>query len=198
VFVLAVDCTLTSTLVNPHDQKVRDRGLFLRGNLPAIIVNDIAGEVESIGANVQDFSIGDRVFGQSRLSIDTGGLQQYALLDAIFTARIPHNISDDEASTLPINGISIFVAMFHSTGLGIPPPIPSNEEAKTFDYGAQTLVIIGGGSNTGKLGIQFAHLAGIGNIIVVAGLGNTDELKSYGATTVIDRHVSNKEIKSQI
>jgi NADPH2:quinone reductase len=171
---------------------------LLGGKVPAIIVNDIAGTVSSIGANVTGFSIGDHVFGQSRLSMDTGGLQQYALLDAIVTAHVPHNISDDQATTLPVNGIAAFVAMFHSTGLGIPPPFPNNEEAKTFDYASQAVVIIGGGSNIGKLEVQFASLVGIGKIIAVAGISNAGELEWYGATDVIDRHASNEEIKSQI
>jgi NADPH:quinone reductase len=185
-------------LVNPHDQKVRDAGLFIGTTVPAIIANDIAGTVSSLGPNVTGFSIGDHVFGQSKLSIDTGGLQQYALLDADVTAHVPQNISDDQAATLPVNGIAPFIAFFDSSGLGIPPPFADNIDAKAFDYAAQTLVIIGGGANTGKLGIQLASLAGIGKIVVVASASNAAELKSYGATHVIDRHASNEEIKSHI
>jgi NADPH:quinone reductase len=184
--------------VNPHDQKVRDYGLFIGTNVPAMIVNDIAGTVASIGPNVSGFKIGDHVFAQSRLSHDTSGLQQYALLDADVTAHVPSAFSDDQAATLPVNGIAPFVAIFHSTGLGIPPPFSSNEEAMTFDYAAQSLVIIGGGSNCGKLGVQFASLAGIGKIIVVAAASNASELRSYGATDIIDRHASNEEIKSRV
>lgn len=189
---------MPTLLVNPHDQKVRDVGLFIGSNVPAIIANDIAGTVSSLGLNVTGFSIGDHVFGQSELSIDTGGLQQYCLLDADVTAHVPPDISDDQAATLPVNGIAPFVALFDSSGLGIPPPFTNNIDAKAFDYAAQALVIIGGGANTGKLGIQLASLAGIGKIVAVASASNAAELKSYGATHIIDRHASNEEIKSHI
>jgi NADPH2:quinone reductase len=155
---------------------VRDLGIF-GVKAPVMLVNDIAGTVHSLGTDATGFGIDDHVFGQAKLSLDTGGLQQYALLDANVTARVPSSISDDEAATLPVNGIAPFVALFHSTGLDIPPPFSDNEKAKTFDYAAQSVVIIGGGSNCGKLGVQLASLAGIGKIIAVAGASQTPLLK---------------------
>ena len=161
-------------------------------------MNDVAGTVHSIGSGVTGFRLGEHVFGQAKVSLDSGGLQQYVLLDASVTGHVPPSISDDEAATMPICAFSSFVALFHSTGLDIPPPFAANEKATTFNYAAQSVVIIGGGSNCGKFGVQFASLAGIGKIIVVAGASNSALLKSYGATHIIDRHASNEEIKSQI
>lgn len=188
---------ISSAGLNPHDQKIRDFNLFELGT-PSILAIDIVGTVAAVGSGVQRFKIGDRVFSQSKANIDNAGLQQYALLDYRVTGHVPDNISDDEAATLPDNAMAPFVAFFHSSGFGLPPPFPDDEDAKKFDYGAQSIVIIGGGSNTGKFGVQFAALAGIGNIIVVASLSNSEELKSYGATHIIDRHLPNEEIKARI
>lgn len=162
-----------------------------------ILSSEIVGEITALGIEVKGFKVGDKIFGQAVISADTGGLQEYALLDSRVVAHVPSGISDDQAATLPVNAIAPFVALFHSSGLGMPPPFPT-AEAKAFDYAAQSIVIIGGGSNCGKLGVQFASLVGIGKIIVVAGIANAAELKSYGATHVIDRHASDEEIKSQV
>jgi NADPH:quinone reductase-like Zn-dependent oxidoreductase len=50
----------------------------------AIISNDIAGVVWKVGSQVTPFEIGDQVFSQSRVGFDSGGLQQFVLLEAGF------------------------------------------------------------------------------------------------------------------
>lgn len=50
----------------------------------------------------------------------------------------------------------------------------------------------------GKMAIQYAKLAGIGQVIAIASAGRTEELKKLGATHVIDRHASAEEIRSQV
>lgn len=171
-------------------------GIFVK-KLPEILSLEVVGTVSALGAEVKGFKLGDKVFGQTMMSPDTAGLQEYALLDSRVTGRVPTNISDDEAVTLPVCCIAAFVALFHSSGHGIPPPFDTNE-AKNFDYTSQSIVIIGGGSNCGKMGMQFASLAGIGKVIAVAGLSNTEKLNSYGATHAVDRHASKEDIKAQI
>jgi len=154
--------------------------------------------VEELGPEAKGFEVGDRIFGQSDIfdHLDTSGLQQYALLEADVSAKIPGNISDDEAATFPVNVITALVTLFDKDGFGFP--IPSGWITGGQELSNTQLVIIGGGSNTGKFTIQLAALAGIGDIIVVAGKSNEKELRSYGATHVIDRHLSNEEIKNQV
>jgi NADPH2:quinone reductase len=72
-------------------------------------------------------------------------------------------------------------------------PFPGTSESKSFDYPSQKLVVIGGGSNTGKIAIQLAKLAGIGTIITTASISGAEELKSYGATHVIARQAPDIE-----
>jgi NADPH2:quinone reductase len=191
------------TIVNPHDQKVRDIGLFLDGKLPAIIADDIAGTVEKVGPDAKGFKIGDRLFGQASVfdHDDAGGLQQYAILEAYASTKTPSIISDDQAATFPANSIAAIVALFHSDGLGIPAPfiqLADGSHGAPLSSEKRQLVIIGGGSNTGKFFIQFAALAGFKDIIVVAGKGNEEELKAYGATHIIDRKASEETIKAHV
>jgi NADPH2:quinone reductase len=127
---------------------------------------------------------------------DTAGLQQYALLSADLSAQVPSNLTDDQAATIPVNALAPFIALFHQTGLNFPPP--GSKEGANFGFAEKTLLIVGGGANCGKFGIQFAKMVGFGKIVVIAGKGGEEELKGYGATHVVDRRLSNEEIKKAV
>jgi NADPH2:quinone reductase len=86
------------------------------------------------------------------------------------------------------------MSLFSAAGFGLP--FPGTPEAVGFDYTSQKVVIIGGGTNTGKLAIQLANLAGIGTIIAIASPFGEPLLKSFGATHVIARQYS--DIESQV
>ncbi|KAK7943542.1 uncharacterized protein PG986_012655 [Apiospora aurea] len=165
--------------LNPHDQKTRDAGLFVAdGSLPQVLANDVVGVVTQLGAGVTDYQVGDRVVSHARMGSWTEprssepGLQEYALANVGAMAKIPPGVSDDEAATLPINA------------------------AAGFDYAGTTLLIIGGGSNNGRFGVQIAKLAGTGRIVVVG--GDEAELASYGATHVLDRHGGSETMLARI
>ncbi|KAK3304956.1 chaperonin 10-like protein [Chaetomium strumarium] len=182
--------------LNPHDQKIRDHGLIITpDHLPYITGNDIAGVVEKVGSEVTNFKPGDRVFAQadSFSGPDGGGVQQYAISPADLVAPIPSSLSFDEAATLPTVAMASFVALFHPSGLGLPAPYSSERES--FDYQHCSLLVIGGGSNCGKLAIQFARLVGFGTIVALAGKTpeKEAELKELGATYVLDRHAADVE-----
>jgi NADPH2:quinone reductase len=143
------------------------------------------------GEHSTEFVVGDHVFGHTFVkdgdANDFNALQQYTLADARFVAKVADTgLSDDEASTIPVIVLAGFIALFSSSGLGLPPPF--SPEAASFDFAATTLLVVGGGSNTGMATVELARLAGIERIIVVAGIRNQDELKAKGASQVIDRH----------
>ena len=181
---------------NPHDQKSRDWGLFIANSLPAVITNDVAGKVVALGgADVTKLSVGDRIVGHPDLTGRVqSGTQEYAVLDAAFSAKIPEGFTDDDGATLPTNVIAPLVALFHPQCLGIPAPWTS--EATTFDYKNTTVLIVGGGSNCGIFGVQLAAIAGVGRIVTIG--GDEKYLKSLGATHIIDRHGSQEEILKKI
>ena len=89
---------------------------------------------------------------------------------------------------MPTNISAVFVAFFDVLRLPAPwqddEPRPSN------------LLIVGGGSNCGKFAVQLAKLAKIENIIVVG--GDETLLKKFGATLVIDRHLSEDAIVAKV
>ncbi|GKT66462.1 alcohol zinc-binding dehydrogenase [Colletotrichum tofieldiae] len=160
--------------------------------MPYVIASDLVGEVVALGdgEHSSKFTIGEHVFGhtfaEGGFDNNFNGAQQYALVDARFVGRVAGSgLSNDQASTIPVVVLAAFIALFASSGHGFPPPF--SPEADSFQYGNITLLVIGGGSNTGRATIELAKLAGIGRIIAVAGLHNEARLKSVGATHVIDR-----------
>ncbi|KAK8118002.1 uncharacterized protein PG998_006283 [Apiospora kogelbergensis] len=184
--------------LNPHDQKVRDVGLFVQNRLPAVLGNDVVGTVSQLGPGVQGVSVGDRIVTQGFISPNSdcsqSALQQYALADLPTLAKIPDSVSDDEAATLPSNIVAPVIGLFHT--LHIPAPWIDDTRSKTFDYAGCTILIIGGGSNNGRFAVQLAKLAGIGKIVVVG--GSDAELKGFGATHVLDRHGGHDAVLARI
>lgn len=180
--------------INPHDQKARDYGLFIAENLPAILTNDVVGTVTKLGEGVSGVAVGDRVVTQPGFSPGSlqNGLQEYAIADEGAFAKIPEGTSDDEAATLPTNIIAPLVALFSVLKI----PAPWSAEAKGFDYAGTTLLVVGGGSNCGRFGVQLAKLAGIGRIVVVG--GSEAELKGLGATHVLNRHGGHSAVLARI
>ncbi|KAH7371834.1 putative zinc-type alcohol dehydrogenase-like protein [Cadophora sp. MPI-SDFR-AT-0126] len=189
---------LTKVLVaglNPHDQKTRDMGLFVN-KYPYVLGSDLVGEVVAVGKgeHAARFAVGDHVFGHTFVkdgdASDFNPLQQYALADARFVGKVAETgLTDDEASTIPVIVLAGFIALFSKSGHNFPPPF--SREAESFNFADTTLLVVGGGSNTGMATIELARLAGIGKIITVAGPQNEAQLKSRGATHVIDRHSAN-------
>ena len=100
-----VQVRVTIAGLNPHDQKGRDIGLFVKESLPAVLGSDVVGIVTALGEGTRRFKIGNRVFGQASIApgSTSKGLQQYAVLDEDFIASVPNGITEDEAATLPTN-----------------------------------------------------------------------------------------------
>lgn len=183
----------------PHDSYCRDWGLFIDDKLPWVLGTCVAGIVSEVGSEVTCFKPDDLVFGLSDYSTpypDQAGLQQYAILNENAMAKVPTGFTDEQMVTLPVNLTTSWNALFSSAGFGFPSPF--SQEGKTYDYSVQNIVIIGGGSNVGKLAIQLASLAGIDRIVTVAGLHNKATLLKMGATHVLDRHAPEDKVAAQI
>jgi NADPH:quinone reductase-like Zn-dependent oxidoreductase len=183
--------------INPHDGYSKAWGLFVKDSLPTPLAVDIVGDVVKAGPKVTKFHVGDTVFGfGDPWTPDELGTQEYCCLDVDQTAKIPSNVSPDEAATFPLNPMTSFFAMFTGQGLDLPFPWPGKRG--NIDNSGVTIAIIGGGSATGKFALQLAKLAGLGRVITIASKSNEAQLKSLGATHVIDRHQSLDEIDKDV
>ncbi|CAA7269466.1 unnamed protein product [Cyclocybe aegerita] len=182
--------------LNPLDWKIQKYGIYVE-EFPAILGQDIAGEVEEVGEGVTDFKKGDRVFRQALFSSRTNGFQQYTIGPASSTAKIPANISFDEAATLPVVLSAAYVGLYGGPtfGQGKTPPVTQEGQG---EYAGQPIAILGGGTSVGQVAIQLARLSGFSPIIATASLKHAEALKSLGATAVFDRKLSSAELSAEI
>lgn len=144
----------TSIGSNPHDEKIRDEGLFTGNKAPYILANDIAGTSTRVGPAVSRFRPGNRVFGQAGVgSLDRGSLQQYALVDADLAARIPDSLTDDAAATFPTDAMAAFVALSRAPRCRVPLPYAPPAECDAFRAERHAVVVLGVGANCGRMGV---------------------------------------------
>ncbi|KAF8968722.1 chaperonin 10-like protein [Flammula alnicola] len=185
-----------ATSLNHIDWKIQKYGVFVE-NFPAVLGGDLAGDVEELGEGVTDFMKGDRVFVRGQLNNETDSFQQYALALASTVAKIPANISYDQASTFPVALSAAYVGLYNQNphGLGFAPPTSPATQGK---YAGTPIVILGGASSVGQNIIQLAKLSGLSLIITTASLKHTDYLKSLGATAVLDRNLSSSALTTEI
>ncbi|KAH6719663.1 hypothetical protein BKA61DRAFT_667584 [Leptodontidium sp. MPI-SDFR-AT-0119] len=158
---------------HPIDQKRRD-SIDPRQER-SVLGNDIAGRVlqnvdrpRSSNPLLQGAT---RIFGQSRKSFDSGSLQEVALLDLDYAARIPDCITDNEAATLPSLAFAAYYYLFHHTTLAFDPPCACDSH--------QT-------PQTPQTQKMFASMANIQAIIAVGKIQSFEAMKAFGATHLLD------------
>eukprot|EP01032_Pedospumella_encystans_P026123 gene26123-29510_t len=96
--------------INPVDVKLRENSLpewFIP--LPKIIGSDLCGVVIQVGKNVGgDYRVGDRVFAMMpHIWSGWGSAAEYATVHKSIVAKAPSNISDIEAASLPLVGLTV-------------------------------------------------------------------------------------------
>ncbi|KAL5504375.1 hypothetical protein ACEPAH_8449 [Sanghuangporus vaninii] len=177
-----------ATALNPVDYAVRDHNIIVNV-YPAVLGIDSAGTVEEIGEGVKGFAKGDRVFHEGNFKNDYGTFQQYALVPAEIAAKIPSNISFDEAASVSLCLVTAAAGLYGHVYYpeGATKYKPAWEEGGEGLYRGKPILVIGGSTSVGQYVIQLAKLSGFSPIIATASLHNADLLKSIGATHVIDR-----------
>ncbi|CCO33892.1 Protein TOXD OS=Cochliobolus carbonum GN=TOXD PE=3 SV=1 [Rhizoctonia solani AG-1 IB] len=179
---------VTAAAINPVDWKIIDYGIFIE-NFPAILGTDGAGIVEAVGPEVTDFKVGDRVFFQGRYgSDDEATFQEKAIVQTDIISKIPDNITEDQASTIPVASIAALCELFQKTGIEFPTNGPTAND--------KGVLILGGSSSVGQFAIQLARIAGFSPIATTASAKHEDFLKSLGATNIFDRNVDAKTVQS--
>ncbi|GAA1771033.1 NADP-dependent oxidoreductase [Nonomuraea sp. AD125B] len=151
--------------VNPVDWK-RRTGYRPPGapaaDFPAVFGGEVSGVVEQVGDGVEEFAVGDAVFGNPV----SGGYAEYALLPAGLTARKPDGLSFADAATLPIAAATAYDGVHQ---LALPP--------------GATLLITGVGGGVGVAAAQIAQHTGV-RVIGTAGAGKKDFVEALGAVHV--------------
>ncbi|KAF4616910.1 hypothetical protein D9613_008398 [Agrocybe pediades] len=185
-----------SAALTPADWKIPKYQIMVQ-EFPAILGSDIAGEIEAVGEGVNNFKKGDRVFCQAQDWKYGGAFQQYVSAIPDIVSKIPGALSYDDASTLPVAIATSYSGLYADLpqGLGLTPPATEEGYGK---YANTPILVLGGASSVGQAVIQFAKISGFSPIIVTASLRNSDALKEFGATHVLDRTLSPADILAEV
>ncbi len=98
--------------VNPIDTKLRSKGTYYPGRLPAILGCDGAGVVEAAGGAVENYRVGDAVyFCNGGIGGHPGNYAEYAVIDERFAAPKPGTLSFIEAAAVPLVFITAWEAL---------------------------------------------------------------------------------------
>ncbi|CAE6520468.1 unnamed protein product [Rhizoctonia solani] len=179
---------VTAAAINPVDWKILDYGLFIE-KFPAVLGTDGAGIIEAVGPDVTHFKPGDKVFFQGIYArVDETTFQQKTIVETDIISKIPDNIDEDQASTIPVATLAALVGLFQKTGVDIPVNGPT--------VNGRGVLILGGSSSVGQFAIQLARITGFSPIVTTASAQHTDFLKSIGATHIFDRDIDAKTIQS--
>jgi alcohol dehydrogenase len=164
--------------------------------LPHVSGSDVAGTVVEVGEDISKFKVGERVVSHSNLSCRVceactsgrefdcndrtiwgfqtgplwGGFAQYTHLPEVNVAKIPENVSYEDASAISMVGMTAWHMLV------------GRAEIKP----GQTVLIMGGTSGVGMAGIQIAKLY---NCTVIATAGNKEKMDKcleIGADDVVN------------
>lgn len=156
--------------LNPVDFKTRNGliKMIQRYPLPAIMGNELAGVVETVGAGVSKFAPGDRVHARTAKNA-MGGLAQFCAVPERLLAPIPPSIDFVTAAGIPLAALTALQALRDELHLG-----PGSR-----------VFIPGGAGGVGTFAIQIAKWLGA-EVITTASPRGFDLVKRLGADVVID------------
>lgn len=177
--------------INPVDWKIQSSDGFGL-TYPAIIGEDLVGEVIEIGEKLQGegkYDIGSRVVANAwclRGGSEYGAFQMYARVKKETACLIPDDVSFEDAVVLPLSISTAAAGLYQGKTLGLSYPV-LNSRLSPFTSKSKTLLLWGGSSSVGSSVIQLATASGY-HVITTASPSNYDYCKSLGATIVLDYH----------
>jgi NADPH2:quinone reductase len=159
--------------VNPTDTLIRSgaRARQLQDIPPPYVPGmDVAGVLDQIGAGVTTgLRTGERVMAIVVPSGSHGAYSEFVVVPAGSVARAPAGATDAEAATLPMNGLTVRLAL---DVLDLAP--------------GQTLAVSGAAGAVGGYAIQLGKAAGL-HVIADAAPGDEQLVKELGADVVVPR-----------
>ncbi len=143
--------------------RLMGKGLFKPKN--PILGADIAGQVEAVGKNVQQFRPGDQVFGD----IGHGGFAEYVTAPERVLALKPTKLSFEAAAAVPVAALTALQGLRDSGKI----------------LAGQKVLINGAAGGVGTFALQIAK-AFDAEVTAVCSTRNMEQARNLGADHVID------------
>ena len=133
---------------------------------PCVMGYEVAGTIESLGAGVTDFAVGDRVMAGTRF----GGQAELISVPADQVLPLPDRLSFEQGAAFPVNYGTAYAALIIMGSLR---------------EGDRVLIHAAGGG-VGIAATQIARNAGAGKILGTASPSKHDAIREQGVTDPID------------
>ncbi|KAF1953081.1 GroES-like protein [Byssothecium circinans] len=158
-----------SAALNPADHKVPEMGIISKGMIPSPCTPgmDFCGKVAATGSKVDNYKVGEMVFGSRVGKIDHGSLGQFIAADKEMLAAMPEGLEVDDMAGVGVAGLTAYQS--------IHPNVKEGDK----------VFINGGSGGTGTYGIQIAKALGC-HVTTSCSSANIPLCKSLGADEVLD------------
>ncbi|KAB5547270.1 chaperonin 10-like protein [Coniochaeta sp. 2T2.1] len=172
--------------INPIDAKIH-QGVPYPVTFPAILGEDVAGEVVAVGPGVTRFKMGDRVAGAAAGFFTKrpkeSAFQTYTVLEANVACRLPDALSYEQAVVFPLGISTAAAALFGADLLNLRlPTYPAREPTVGKE---EVLLVWGGASSVGLNAIQLAVAAGY-EVLTTCSPANFSLVERLGASRAFD------------
>jgi len=154
--------------INAADWKGRSGAYGNTVDFPYVLGRDFSGVVSAVGANVDDLTVGDAVFGVCDVGQEGAYAEKIAVKASIVAVK-PDHLSHVEAAALALTGLTAIVTV---------------EDTLKLKSG-ETILIQGGAGGVAGFAVQLAKHLGA-HVITTASAGNHDYLQRLGADQIID------------
>lgn len=160
--------------VNPVDSKIRARAGAAAG-APRVVGYDAAGVVDAVGAAVEGFAVGDRVYYAGSI-VRPGANAQFHLVDERIVAKMPRTLDFAQAAAIPLTAITAWELLFDR--LRIDPDGGRDR--------GRTILVLGGAGGVGSILLQLARRAGLTVVATASRSASRAHVLALGAHHVVD------------
>lgn len=158
-----------SMSLNPADYKVPEMGLIAKLiiSTPSSPGIDFCGRIVAAGSAVDEFSMGQLVYGCLGRPVQFGPLAEYLVCPSTAIASLPARVDPDDAATIGVAGQTAYQVLY--------PPKTAGDR----------VFINGGSGGCGLYAIQIAKILGW-HVTVTCSTRNVTLCQELGADEVID------------
>jgi NADPH:quinone reductase-like Zn-dependent oxidoreductase len=134
----------------------------------AVPGHEFSGDITAIGKDVQDFKVGDEVYGMNDWFAD-GATAEFCITLPQNIARKPATLSHKAAASVPIDALTAWQGLIDRAKLGP----------------GERVLVHGGAGAVGLGAVQLAHICGA-RVITTVSTQDIDFVKRLGANEAID------------
>jgi NADPH:quinone reductase-like Zn-dependent oxidoreductase len=142
---------------------------------PIVLSHEFSGVIEALGAGVENFKIGDAVYGLNDWFIN-GAQAEYCVAPASSLALKPRLLDHVQSAVVPISALTAWQGLL----------------CKASVQRGQRVLVHGAAGGVGIFAVQLARWRGA-HVIATVSAGNLDFIQMLGAEQVIDYQVSRFE-----